>query len=335
MTSNPEFSIIVPVYNVEPYLENCLKSILNQTLKNIEVILVYDSSTTDNSLNICQHFSEKHSNFNLYFGKSKGVGASRNYGLGKAKGQFICFVDSDDWIEPDLCSDMHKVLNETNADFVNFGFDFIKNNNKTLVIKKNFNIKNLQGDNIFRKAMLDDDIYTVVWNKVFRRSFLLENQIIFPELVWEDVIFSRKVAYFSQNTSFVSRVYYHALVRNGSNSRSISAIYLSDGLSVLDLEHQFILLTPDGRKFETLFRAHFIKHISFFLIKAAFQNQSWHEYLKCFELIGNSDYNNYRKEIEVLSLLPTKNRLLIFGCKFPRILRVIASMLKIFDISPY
>jgi glycosyltransferase involved in cell wall biosynthesis len=335
MINNPIFSIIVPVYNVEPYLERCLESIANQTLKNIEVIIVYDPST-DESLNICQSFLEKYTNFRLHFGTNNGAGAARNYGFDQAGGKFICYVDSDDWIEPNLCSDMLLALNESGADFVNFGLDFFNNDGKILITKEKFSRKTLQGENIFRKAMLDDDILTVVWNKVYRRSFLIENQIRFPEVKeWEDILYSRKVAYFSHNTYFVSKVYYHALVRNDSRSRTISSSFLLDGLSLLRIEHQFISTTPDGGKFDKLFKAHFIKHISFFLIKAAFQVQSRREYIQCFRLIGNSEYSIYINQSEVKALLPKKNRIMVFVCKYPRTLRLISSILKKAGVSPY
>jgi len=336
MTNNPIFSIIVPVYNVEPYLEYCLESISNQTLQNIEIILVYDPSTTDESLKICKRFLEKYSNFSLHIGKNKGAGAQRNYGLDRAIGKYICYVDSDDSIEPGLCSDMLIVLEKSEADFINFGFDFVNNDGKAIVTKVKFSRDKLQGEDIFRKAMLDDDIFTVVWNKVYRRSFLIENQISFPEVkLWEDILYTRKVAYFSNNTCFVPRVYYHALVRNASNSRFITSGYLLDGLSLLNREHQFILAMPNGGKYENLFRAHFIKHICFYLIKAAFQVQSRNEYIQCFELIKKSEYSIYIKESKVTVLLPYKNRFLIFICKFPRLLRLFSSILKRVGISPY
>jgi glycosyltransferase involved in cell wall biosynthesis len=120
--------------------------------------------------------------FRLHFGTNNGAGAARNYGFDQAGGKFICYVDSDDWIEPNLCSDMLLALNESGADFVNFGLDFFNNDGKILITKEKFSRKTLQGENIFRKAMLDDDILTVVWNKVYRRSFFIEKNIQFTEV---------------------------------------------------------------------------------------------------------------------------------------------------------
>lgn len=335
MNNNPIFSIIVPVYNVEPYLEHCLQSIANQTFQNIEVILVYDISN-DRSLSICQNFLGKYPNFSLFYGEKKGVGAARNHGFNQANGVFICYVDSDDWIEPNLCSDMLLILEKSEADFVNFGFDIVYESGKVLESKRKFSRKALHGEDIFRAAMLDDDIYTVVWNKIYRRSFLIENQIFFPEVKeWEDILFSKKVAYFSHNTDFVSNVYYHQLFRNDSRSKTLSSGFFLDGMTVLDMEHQFILARPDGIKFENLYRAHFIHQISFYLIKAAFQVPNWDNYLQCFETIRNSVYSMYIKESEVRSLLPRKNLFMIFLCKYPRILRFLSSILKRVGISPY
>lgn len=336
MIPEPIFSIIVPVYNVEPYIKHCLESIMNQTLQDIEVIVVYDPSTTDESFNICQSIILKCTNFSLHYSKNSGAGAVRNYGLDQASGKFICYVDGDDWIEPNLCSDMLLVLEDSDADFVNFGFEFVNIDMKVLVTKGKFKQELLRGNDIFRKAMLDDDIFTVIWNKVYRHSFLIENKIRFPEVkLWEDILYTRKVAYFSQKTFFVSKVYYHALVRYNSNSRIISSGYLSDGLLLLRREYEFILSMPEGRKFENLFRAHFIKHISFYLVKAAFQVKSLHEYISCFQLIGNSEYRIYISQSEVKALLLPKNRFMIFICNYPRILRMISSILKKVGVSPY
>jgi len=335
MIDNSIFSVIVPVYNVEPYLEKCLQSILNQTFKNIEAILVYETSN-DQSLSICQSFSEKYSNFRLHFGENKGSGAARNLGFNQACGKYICYVDSDDWIEPNLCSDMFAVMEETGADFINFGFDFINNYGRVVASKGRFSRKTLNGEDIFRKAMLDDEIFTVVWNKIYLRSFLIENHIYFPQVKrWEDILYSRKVAYFSENTRFISNIYYHQTFRLESKSRTISSDFLLEGISLLQLEHQFILNLKNGLKYENLFKAHFIKHISFYLIKAAFQIESWHEYLLCFKSIESSEYSLFIKESEVKALLPLKNRYAIFACKFPKSLRIISFILKKIGISPY
>ena len=189
----------------------------------------------------------------------------RNYGFDLAIGSYICYVDGDDWIEPTLCSDMLYVMEGTKVDFCSFGFDFCRDNGSVLKKISNFKNKFLYGQDIFRAAMLDDDIYTVVWNKVYRRSFLLEHCLYFPNVkIWEDIFYTRKVAYFSQSTSFESKVYYHALVRPGSASRNITEILFLNGLDLLRLERDFIFSRTKAHKYKNLFEAHFVKQLTFF-----------------------------------------------------------------------
>ena len=96
---NPKLSIIVPVYNVEQYLDKCIKSILNQTFKDFELILVDDGSI-DNSGEICDEYAKKDSRVKVIHKKNGGLAAARNTGLIIARGDYVGFVDSDDWIEP-------------------------------------------------------------------------------------------------------------------------------------------------------------------------------------------------------------------------------------------
>jgi glycosyltransferase involved in cell wall biosynthesis len=336
MPDNPLFSFIVPVYNVEKYLSKCLTSILNQSEKNIEVILVGDPMCTDQSFTICRLFKVKYSNFTFHLSETNGAGAVRNVGLDHSKGKYICFVDGDDWIEPTLCGDTQKVLEEGGFDFVNFGFDFRNENGTFVTTRSDFKHEKMYGKDIFYNAMLDADIFTVVWNKVYRRSFLDEHQIRFPEVkVWEDVFYTRKMAYFADNTVFVPKVYYHALVRPGSFSRNISKNYLSDGLALLRYEHDFFLSLEDGSGFEDLFQAHFIKQINFFLIKAAFQVNSLKEYIDCTAVVRNSEYKVYLKNVNATNLLTIKNRVLLLPCKYPLLTFVLRIILKRFEIYPY
>ena len=100
-------SVIVPVYNVENYLEKCLTSLVNQTLKDIEIIVVNDGST-DNSQKIIDRYEKKYSNVKAYVKKNGGVSDARNYGINKAKGKYIAFVDGDDYVDEMMYEKMYK-----------------------------------------------------------------------------------------------------------------------------------------------------------------------------------------------------------------------------------
>ena len=108
-------SIIVPVYNSEKYLEKCISSILNQTYKNIEIIIVDDGSK-DKSVEICDNFSKNNKNIKVFHKKNEGVSIARNYGISKAKGDYILFIDSDDTIAKEMIYSLYNNLVDNDAD---------------------------------------------------------------------------------------------------------------------------------------------------------------------------------------------------------------------------
>ncbi len=110
-------SVIVPVYNVIDYLEPCLNSLKDQTLENIEIIVVDDGST-DGSGDICDKFAENDPRFRIIHKKNEGLSAARNDGLDIARGQYTMFVDGDDWVEPDYCNIPYKTATETGIDIL-------------------------------------------------------------------------------------------------------------------------------------------------------------------------------------------------------------------------
>ena len=119
-------SVVVPVYNAEPYLEECVKSILAQTYSNIEVILVDDGSK-DNSLQKCELFKDE-SKICIVHQENQGVSVARNNGLAHATGEYVAFVDADDMLTPDSLEELYKLLHNNSADFVQGRFDFLYNN---------------------------------------------------------------------------------------------------------------------------------------------------------------------------------------------------------------
>lgn len=118
---NDLISIIVPVYNVEKYLNKCIDSIINQTYKNIEIILVDDGST-DNSGKICDEYLLRDSRIKVIHKNNGGLSSARNEGINISSGEYIGFVDSDDWVEPNMYEEMYKKILYSNADIVDCGY---------------------------------------------------------------------------------------------------------------------------------------------------------------------------------------------------------------------
>ena len=127
----PEVSIIVPIYNVEKYLEKSVEALINQTLKNIEIILVDDGST-DDCPNICNLYAEKDSRIKVIHKENQGLGMARNSGLEIATGKYVTFLDSDDNIDLDFYESLYKCINENKADAVWGEFKWVDNNGNIL-----------------------------------------------------------------------------------------------------------------------------------------------------------------------------------------------------------
>jgi len=182
-----KISIIVPVYNSEMYLEKCLTSMINQTYPNIEILLINDGSK-DNSAEICKEYEAKYDCvkfFNLL--ENRGVSYARNLGLEKATGVLIGFVDSDDWIEPDMFSHLYKTMLECDVPVVGATFRYIHPGKKIMNIPAQSKI-----DYIFLNNVIDALLYNtarrdgVLWNKLYRKEVF--NGITFPVgKVYEDI----------------------------------------------------------------------------------------------------------------------------------------------------
>ena len=167
-----KFSIIVPVYNVEKYLTKCLDSITNQNFRDIEIICVNDGST-DNSLQILKEYAQKDRRIIVIDQENQGVSAARNRGLAVATGDYILFVDSDDWIELNACEIILQNLEEKNVDILFFEYRKISKNNKEYPLKKT-----VTGDSdVFNfNTKLDYCFFNLdlrsVWGKVYKKSYI-------------------------------------------------------------------------------------------------------------------------------------------------------------------
>lgn len=171
-----KISIIVPIYNAELYLQKCIKSILNQTYSNIQVILIDDGST-DNSGNICDTYSKQDNRIEVYHTENNGLVAARKLGLKVSVGKYIGFVDADDYIEPTTFSELKDAIKKNNSDFVHFGF--IEENFKNSVAVCNyydaiFEMKDKYDQINFLCAHIleQTDVSPSIWSKLFKADFI-------------------------------------------------------------------------------------------------------------------------------------------------------------------
>ena len=200
-------SIIVPVYNTEKYLKKCLDSLVNQTLEDIEILIVNDGST-DNSQKIINEYKEKYSQKIKFFEKQNGgLSDARNYAIPYVSGEYIGFVDSDDYIEFNMFEKMYNLANLENLDLVECNFIWEYPNR----IKKDFgiNCSNIQDFFIYSRVM--------ACNKLIKSSILKNNNITFPKgLRYEDIEFYYKLIPFIKKSGLVENTYYHYMQRENS-----------------------------------------------------------------------------------------------------------------------
>ena len=203
----PKVSVIVPIYNVEKYLEKCINSLLSQTLEDIQIILVNDGSK-DNSGNIAKEYEKNNKDRVIYVEKENGgLSDARNYGLKYATGDFIAFLDSDDYIEKDAYEEMYNKAIEENADYVEC--DFIWEFPNKIRIDKQYPYKN-------KKEMLSF-VRVVAWNKLIKRQLITDNNLEFPKgLRYEDVEFTSKLIPFINKFAYVDKPFIHYVQREGS-----------------------------------------------------------------------------------------------------------------------
>ena len=203
----PKVSVIVPIYNVEKYLEKCINSLLSQTLEDIQIILVNDGSK-DNSGNIAKEYEQNNKDRIIYVEKENGgLSDARNYGLKYATGDFIAFLDSDDYIEKNAYEEMYNKAIEENADYVEC--DFIWEFPNKIRVDKQYPYKN-------KKEMISF-VRVVAWNKLIKRQLITDNNLEFPKgLRYEDVEFTYKLIPFINKFTYVDKPFIHYVQREGS-----------------------------------------------------------------------------------------------------------------------
>lgn len=202
----PKVSVIMPVYNVEKYLEKSIESVVNQTIEDIEIIIVNDGST-DKSIGIIKKYLEKYKNIKYLEKENGGLSSARNFGLKYATGEYIAFLDSDDYVELSMYEEMYKIAKEENADMVECDFIWEYPNKK----------RNDVGKIYFSKKEAMEKARVVAWNKIIKRQVVQKANVDFPiGLRYEDIEFFYKILPYLNKISFVKKCFVHYIQRPNS-----------------------------------------------------------------------------------------------------------------------
>ncbi len=218
---NPLFSIIVPVYNVRRYLPFCMKSLINQTFTNMEIICVNDGST-DGVEPMLAEFAAKDARVKVISQPNRGLGGARNTGVQAAKGEYLLFVDSDDWLAVDALEKIAAVIRQTPTDIGLFGFYEYDEQKGSLATSEDY-IASFRGLPVCDRHRISHLIYRLpcTWSKYYKRSFYQKNKLSFPEHVYfEDVAMNAKVFLLAKDISFCGHSLYFYRLRPGSIMKS-------------------------------------------------------------------------------------------------------------------
>jgi len=245
---NIKVSIIIPVYNVELYLKKCLNSALNQTLNEIEIIAVNDGST-DTSLAILEEYQQKDNRINIITQDNQGLSGARNTGIKAAKGDYLLFLDSDDYIDENMAFDMYERAIREKSDVVVCRYQQVDDEGNILYksgITDTFNKEQ------HFKRVLAAQSSSMACDKLFKRSLFVNNDILFPlGLYHEDVYTTYKLYYYANNICVEEKYFYNWLVRQGSISKSINEKHIKDFRKILLDTKQFLKDKNCFKKYES------------------------------------------------------------------------------------
>ena len=218
MSKVPIVSVIMPVHNTEKYLKKSVGSVFGQGLKNIELICIDDCSS-DGSLKALEGFRDKDSRIKILRNrKNIGAGLSRNVGIKKAQGEYICFLDSDDWFESGSLEELYEKGKSDDLDIVCVWPKLVFAD-RVVLDKRLLDFDSREVDDkdiVFRKTLMRK-VAWAPWSKMVRRNLLIKNKILFPDIrIAEDMDFSAKVIYHAKRIGSVGEYFYNYNLREGS-----------------------------------------------------------------------------------------------------------------------
>lgn len=312
MNNTPKISVIVPIYNVEKYIGRCLRSIKNQTFKDFEVLLIDDESP-DGSAAVAEAFCREDDRFRLFHKKNGGLSDARNYGLERAAGEYISFIDSDDYIHRDFLRIMYEECVNNNAEmsYCRFKYSYF---NTGITLPNPFSAKKevMRKEDALNILIKDNYLHSYAWNKLYKAELFKNGEIRFPDMYFEDIATSGRLMYNARRVAITDRYLYYYAKRFGSIMSTMNAKKINDyWLSVLVVRN-YIQYVGEYEKYRVSVKkfankAHIINMYS--IVRQHLLNLDFRKMKKNFDI--NRD--NYRyiisddyKPVEGLPELPYK-----------------------------
>ena len=256
----PKISVIVPVYNVEKYLSQCLNSIIEQTFSDIEIICVNDGST-DNSRKILEQYAQKDSRIKIVDKKNGGLSSARNAGMKVAQGEYYSFIDSDDWIDETMLEKLYNSMVSLDTDISICAVHQYDETNQKIDDTNPYYTLGYFDESFDNRAFsyVDTkpfllDVCVMAWNKLYRKSFIDECQAEFPDgLIFEDGPFFFSIFFKTKRVSIVRDfLYYYRINRSGSIIQKAGKKFLNV-IDVVELMYNKIKEIPDFEDVKYIF----------------------------------------------------------------------------------
>ena len=284
MNNSPLFSIIIPTYNTKKYITQCVESFAKQNFDDYEIIICDDGST-DGTIELLKKLKNSYKNVIIEFNEHIGAGAARNEGIKLAKGKYIFFCDSDDFVSDDffvvLCNEIKN--NEPDILFFNYN-EIINENINDTVVKKNI------GDKY-------DFFYTnsCIWSSIYKKTLLIENEIYFPSNIYhqDDAIFFKLIEKANEVKSINNVLYNYRKFRAGSSMNSKSEKYYNDILVVAKMNFEYFYLNGSNVGFEHIVDAYVGKLFDYALFNIAHSSikVTKEYYIKMIDLLNKYSSN--------------------------------------------
>jgi len=299
-------SVIIPVYQVESYLNDCLSSVVCQTYRDLDIILVDDGST-DQSSQICDNWAERDVRIRVFHQKNQGASGARNTGLGLAKGEYVFFLDSDDEIVPDCIEKYLEPLKYGEYDVIQANFLVTPKGAIPLLSKVEHN-RSVIGDDVTRE-LLYSNFYMTAANKLYRKSFIERSHLsFFKGIVQEDVLWTFEMACMSPSLYLMSDALYIYKLREGSVSTAMDSIKKTSNMVLL--AQKMTQFLKENNKWDNIFALLYVREWLYLIL--------YNVFIECRSIHSMDEYIQLR---QIASHVLNKNRLAFFRGGLVRFLK--------------
>lgn len=306
---DPLLSVIVPIYNVENYLKKCIDSILSQTFQDYELLLIDDGST-DGSSDIAKKYAKKYEKIKYIRQDNQGLGGARNTGIKNSRGEYLSFIDSDDYIDKDMYQEMVSKMIEYHLDIVICGYDRVYEDGR--IIESHF-------DQIPKSTIINEEnknllflIDPAAWNKIYKKDIFIKNNIWYPSNVWfEDLRTTVKVMCKCSKAIYIEKTYYKYVTRNSSIMNTPNLLRQKEIIEAIDdLIHFF--------KSQDIFNLYYneleflcIQHVYVFGINRVVRIDGYSDLISKFKLYVNINFPEFNKN-QYLTRLSNKEKIFYY-----------------------